>query len=479
MRRILVLLATLALALALTAPVAAAPSQRFSDVQTILICEGLTTDDGTVFLFAGQSATFGELGDLAFWLPGSDPQASNPDWVAATSELTFDAGSISGVFALYEFTPGPDPEDPPIGDPVGEAVLSATLTPDGPPVEYDERGGDGNAKFRRSGTAQAYTVSGTVTLPGELTFHLSGCEAFTDDFTEFSNNPASHVARSEEFQLNCTWEVGDTFVGMFVSAGDGFGFADLFVSTPDGELSGGFGELVLTETSFEASWDLMTFDPETGVPGDVVGAAEADATLTATNERFHEKFSFDRTTIHQRGEIYAVDGTLNVTTPDGSITLPMDAESCLAADITTTQHDSARKGPRGRPLPNDAPEGAVPLAAGDSVTVRTGGAAAEGEEPCIGQLGEDVVEFPIGRTGWWTFEGTGEPMTVDTAGSDFDTVVGVYVEEGGALVPIGCVDDTENGLQAAITVETTAGEMYWIQAGGLGDLAGTLVLSLE
>ena len=76
-------------------------------------------------------------------------------------------------------------------------------------------------------------------------------------------------------------------------------------------------------------------------------------------------------------------------------------------------------------------------------------------------------------------EGTGDPVTVDTAGSDFDTIVGVYVEEEGSLVPIGCVDDIEESLQAAITVDTTVGVTYLVQAGGFGGQTGTLVLTIS
>ena len=105
------------------------------------------------------------------------------------------------------------------------------------------------------------------------------------------------------------------------------------------------------------------------------------------------------------------------------------------------------------------------------MSVVTSGTDAEAEATCA----DDEGEFPIGHTAWWTFEGTGDPVTVDTAGSDFDTVVGVYVEEEGILVPIGCVDDIEESLQAAITVDTTAGVTYFVKASGFDGKAGTLV----
>ena len=478
MRRILAPLAALAVAISAAGPVAAAPAQRFSDVQTVLFCEHIPGEDGTLFLVAAQSEEFGTFADLGFWFPGGDAPNTPPDWFALTSSVTFGEGTITGTYALYEFEVGENPEEPPIGDPVGDAVLSVTLTPDGDPEPYEFGDGSGNAKTVQTGTIQQYLVTGTIELPGDRTFDLSSCEAWRDEFTFFQTSPASNVTRMNDFQLNCTWELGDTFVGMFAAASDGFAHGDVFVSSPSGELSGFSQELTLTPATLAASWELAEFDPETG-PGDVVGSASASATLSATGETFHEKFSFGTTTIHQRGEIYTVDGVLTLETPDGTLELVMDGESCFAAEMQTMQHESARRGPRGRPLANDAPENALPLVPGESVTVRTGGADLEAEAPCVGEQGGEVGEFPIGKTGWWTFEGTGSPMTVDTAGSDFDTVVGVYVEEEGSLVPIACVDDTEMSLQAAVTVDSTAGVTYWVQAGGLGGQSGTLVLSLE
>ena len=97
----------------------------------------------------------------------------------------------------------------------------------------------------------------------------------------------------------------------------------------------------------------------------------------------------------------------------------------------------------------------------------------------------EVEELPFAHTAWWTFTGTGGDVTVDSAGSDFDTIIGVYVLDGDAFEQVGCVDDvfdpvTEEGsLQSRVTVATIAGQTYYIQAGGFGDSAGTLRLRLE
>jgi hypothetical protein len=79
--------------------------------------------------------------------------------------------------------------------------------------------------------------------------------------------------------------------------------------------------------------------------------------------------------------------------------------------------------PGGTPPLNDAREGAIALSPGDRETTRTGGASFPPEEPvsCLPPEFEDV----FGRTVWYSFVGTGGSITVDTAGSNFDTVLAI------------------------------------------------------
>ena len=347
---------------------------------------------------------------------------------------------------------------------------------------YDDSGDQGNQKFRRTGVVQLYTVSGTVELPEGIAFDLSACSGFLDTFTQFANSPASSVFRSEEFNLSCGWLVGDSFIGLFAVVDEFGGFGDLFISTPETEVFGVETFRELTPESFSASYELFAASTEPGpIPPDSepIGSAEASATLTPTNQRINEFFSFGSEKIHVTGQLYSVDGTLSITSEIGDFTLTMDEESCRAAEQTTTSHFSARQGPRGKPLPNDAPEGALPIAIGETVTVRnTTGNSPEPEAPCTLDFGDEQFDVPIGRSAWWTFEGTGGDVLIDTAGSDFDTVVAVYVEDGaGGFEQLGCIDDVDS-LQARITVSTEVGVTYWIQAGGLGDQGGRLVLTV-
>jgi hypothetical protein len=78
--------------------------------------------------------------------------------------------------------------------------------------------------------------------------------------------------------------------------------------------------------------------------------------------------------------------------------------------------------------------------------------------------------------------GTGGPVTIDTAGSDFDTVLGVYTGSPGSFTQVACVDDVfepDFSLQARVTIETIAGVTYYVQAGGFGGDAGHLQLVIR
>ena len=480
MRRSLALVGAAAIAAVSAAPIVAAPSQRVTDTQTVIFCEGLQNEneDGIVFAFAVDSELQGSFGSLAFWADPLDPESSNPTWISGPSTVDISDTSVLAMYELFEFVPPENPEDPPVGEPVGTAVLDATLAPAGDPQPFSFEDRQGNSVFRVSGVTQELSVTGTINLPEGISYDASGCSASRESFTQFSNQPASSVFRSSEFVLSCMWTVDDTFVFLFASGGPFGTFADVHVSGPDGDFSGFTEAAELTTSAFSASWDIFEFTDEG--PVGPVGAGDAAATLSPTGERINDRFSFGNFKVHITGELYAAAGTLNVTTSAASYELPMDTESCFAADQVVTEHQSARQGePSGRPVPNDTPDAAAPIGVGEVATLRTRGTALDPEEPCIGTFDGEVVEFPIGHTAWWTFVGTGGPVTVDTAGSDFDTVVGVYVDEGGSLVPVGCVDDLVDSLQARITVETDADLTYFIQAGGFAGAVGSLTLSVR
>ena len=75
------------------------------------------------------------------------------------------------------------------------------------------------------------------------------------------------------------------------------------------------------------------------------------------------------------------------------------------------------------------------------------------------------------KTVWWRFVGTGEPLTISTKLSDFDTVVAVYTEStdpaNPGLIFEGCNDDAgDGGLGSEVVIPTDDNLEYFIQVGG-------------
>ncbi|MEJ2147676.1 MAG: hypothetical protein P8020_21365 [Acidobacteriota bacterium] len=66
------------------------------------------------------------------------------------------------------------------------------------------------------------------------------------------------------------------------------------------------------------------------------------------------------------------------------------------------------------------------------------------------------------------------PLDIDlsTAGSEFDTVVQVYSEEGSALTPLACDDGSESGARASLTFRAEPGRSYPVKVAALGDSRG-------
>jgi hypothetical protein len=111
-----------------------------------------------------------------------------------------------------------------------------------------------------------------------------------------------------------------------------------------------------------------------------------------------------------------------------------------------------------------------------SEAVDTTDATVEPGEPVEG----DEVCPPRGSTVWYALTlDTTQPVSVNTAGSDYDTTLAVYTGSGlGDLSFVDCNDDTFFGLQAALTFEAEAGVTYLVQVGSFGgDFGGLLQIS--
>ena len=90
---------------------------------------------------------------------------------------------------------------------------------------------------------------------------------------------------------------------------------------------------------------------------------------------------------------------------------------------------------------NDGPDDAIALHVGSRLNTSNVGASPEPEI----QLANCPEGFfdQFGNTLWYTIEGTGSPVTIDTAGSNFDTLIAVYEPSDPGYEEIACIDDVE------------------------------------
>ena len=93
------------------------------------------------------------------------------------------------------------------------------------------------------------------------------------------------------------------------------------------------------------------------------------------------------------------------------------------------------------------------------------------------ESGESVLGS---KSVWWSWTApvTGR-LTVDTIGSDFDTVLGVYTGSRGrfsSLQSLAENDDT-NGLQSRVDLDVTEGTPYWFRVAGYDGDSGSIVLN--
>jgi hypothetical protein len=165
----------------------------------------------------------------------------------------------------------------------------------------------------------------------------------------------------------------------------------------------------------------------------------------------------------------AVSGSLSVETAAASYEFDLSACQASYIEIHAMFHDPNGPQPGGAVPANDTPDGAIALDSGDKVNMQTGGASVAPEVPCV--IEELGGELPMGRTVWFTVEGTGAPITIDPTGTNYDTLVAAYVFGDSGLEQVACIDDDFStpvqAPQAALTFDGEVGTTYYIQVGGL------------
>jgi hypothetical protein len=117
--------------------------------------------------------------------------------------------------------------------------------------------------------------------------------------------------------------------------------------------------------------------------------------------------------------------------------------------------------------------------AGTSITVTgsNAGASKETGEP------SKVAGNTGGRSVWWTWTApTSGKVTIDTHGSSFDTLLGVYTGSSlSALTVVASNDDDPAGgtTTSKVVFTATAGMTYQILVDGYGGVSGTITLNLS
>ena len=144
------------------------------------------------------------------------------------------------------------------------------------------------------------------------------------------------------------------------------------------------------------------------------------------------------------------------------------------------EHTNATNGPKpgGKRPANDLPSGAQTLKVGGKASLSTKGARvpSEADYPCmvVEDFDGNTIIIPVEHTVWYKIAGTGGSVTVDTAGSSYDTVIAAYAGAADAGATVACLDDVPlvpfgRTLQSAVTFPTTAGTTYWVQIGGINE----------
>jgi hypothetical protein len=483
--------------LAIPMSASAAKPIRDSSTYTHLYCPDLASDAGSAYVgaFIGEE---GASADLAFWSAPADPDSTPPTWNGYSTDVVLgaDGSTLEIRFNVYEpnesdtpdepvdpADPTPAPSAPTTADTtdeeptepviVGEGTLSATLTPSGDPGSDRFRDRYGNHQYRFDSTWQQLSVTGTLALPNDIAFDLTGCEAFRESSSVFATDPKVSTGHWSSLRLSCEWWTDGVAASLFAYADARGASTDMWVEDASGSYYG-WNAASLTKSAFDASVELYSAKED---ESESAGSAAASASLE-TGDRFSEVIQ-DGARITVKGTYLSVDGSLTIETPEGTHALAMDDGNCQAANVRISELPT--RPVHYDPVDNDAPEDALPLLVGETGSVVTGGAQAEPEAPCLVGNPEtgDTYEVPIGYTAWWSFTGTGGSLTIETAGSGFDTVVGVYLADGTAVgEQVGCVDDVDDTLEARLTVDTVEGTTYLVQAGGYGGGTGTLVVAI-
>ena len=435
MRRVLAVLGILVLLAGMPAGAVARPPVREVNHIQDAGCGGLATPLGALDFYGFVDAQFGSDAWLDLW--AGEPFESDVLLTRdsdAPASVTFSGDTVS--MSIPVVSTGVDPSLA-----SGVAQVDGTLTPVDT-ISFSDRFREGNQWFRFTTEGLFYTVTGTITLPGEdpIALDPAFCTGIDADQTSFVTQPNATVQSFSSAGGLC--EVGNTdgdTAALFFFPQPDVIFVDGEVTDASGSTIGisGAGEL---DSEGTTTFTLSEFDLETFEPLPTSGTASVS--VIDAGEVFSYTLRTSNGYERVRGSILDIEGS--VSTSLGSF----DLDACIATQSDVKQVTTPSSGPKpgGKRPANDLPSGAITVRPGFKATVATRGAQqpAEGEYPCLtftDPFDGTVYTSEAEHTVWYRIAGTGGQVTVDTAGSDFDTVLAVYAGSPDGTV-IGCVDDT-------------------------------------
>ncbi len=415
--------------------------------------------------------------DVAVWLAeGGIPYEDVPDVIGDVESvnLVFDGSALFVELALFEYESW---------EPAGVAVFDGALETAGETEVYEDRFRDGNRWVELYEEYTPLTAAGSfeIALLGSEaeTFDLTACWGQTVHVEEWSTNPNAYVTDWEGTEMSCALESEGYYAELFGATDEWGGFIDVIVWGPGSEpwldeaLYWGGTEAVIEPGTIYSEFELWSPFGE-----EPVGTAIMDATLARSDrESFVVQWQGGREKIVLN--MLDVSGTLS--TPD----VEFDLGACTAYDYRDKVISTNPEGPKpvGKAPANDVPDGAFSLEARGTTNAQTKATALDPEAECVMAWDGEEWWTPLGKTLWYTLEGTGEAMTIDTAGSNFDTVLGIYTFDGMEFEQVACVDDVglEVGysLQAATTIDTESGTSYYVQVGGFDGQFGRVRLNVD
>ena len=451
--------------------VSAARVSKFTDHVVVVNCAARVSGD-VVQLFVEQGTQFADA-SFGIWVPPADPLFDNPTY----------SGFAEGDVGLTETATGATaattmPATDQDGNDLGLATLTASLTKTGASFQ-DPPPPKGNHHSATVITHQLLAGPGTFTAVGK-TYTLP-CTGEIIDVNVFESSPTSFVFSGSGVQVDCLWVTADS-VATFDAFQDATGFfTDTFLQAPGVEtFTIGQATGSMNASSVTASIQLTN-----GFLGDPMSAT-ASATFALVGDPVTSIGIQQNARQKITEQALAASGELDFSTGQS---FTMDPEHCDARTFVSHIIVTAPTGPKPGPAPaNDTPDGAIALRLGASFNVQTTSAVLDAEVP-ITTCPEGIADN-FGHTLWYTFQGNGNPVTLDTSGSNFDTVIAVYTRDGDAFTEVGCQDDVAfqpigASLQAILTVDTDQGVTYYVQVGGFrrffsdGAEAGRLRLSIN